>query len=145
MGSIPALSILRGEHRPPGFDPTLHRLLESRLASWGARTALLPARTSFAQLDAAASRLARGICRRGRNLGVEANKDGDCLLAVSMEPSDRLLVTLLAAWKAGAAYLPLDPSFPASRVRHIVQEARPVLLIADTGEEPLHAPIVQLF
>jgi non-ribosomal peptide synthetase component F len=51
-----------------------------------------------------------------------------------MEPSDRLVITLLAVWKTGAAYLPLDPSFPSARVGHILSEAQPVLVVTDEGE-----------
>lgn len=36
---------------------------------------------------------------------------------------------LLAAWKSGAAYLPLDPEFPETRVQHILNEAKPALII----------------
>lgn len=50
-----------------------------------------------------------------------------------MHPSDYLVITLLAIWKAGCAYLPLDPSFPQARVEHILREAKPVMVIFDEG------------
>jgi non-ribosomal peptide synthetase component F len=59
------------------------------------------------------------------------NQDGDFIVAVCMKPSDNLLCTLLAIWKAGAAYLPLDPTFPKSRIDHIVNESKPVLVVYD--------------
>ncbi|KAL1449569.1 hypothetical protein WDU94_002061, partial [Cyamophila willieti] len=49
-----------------------------------------------------------------------------------MSPSPALLQVLLAVWKAGAAYLPLDVTAPEQRIRHIVSEARPLLVITDT-------------
>jgi non-ribosomal peptide synthetase component F len=89
---------------------------------------------SFKTLDAAASRLARALLEHVHRTGAVANQDGDFLIAVCMDPSDQLVVTLLAVWKIGAAYLPLDPSFPPTRVSHILNEAQPLLIIAEKGE-----------
>lgn len=82
-------------------------------------------RLSYSELDAAANRLARAL------LGHLVHQEGrDAVVAVSLAPSDALLLTLLAVWKAGAAYLPLDNQ-AANRVQHILQEARPLLVITD--------------
>lgn len=59
------------------------------------------------------------------------NSDNDLIVAVSLHPSDKLITTLLATWKAGAAYLPLDPTFPQARIDHILTEAKPFLLITE--------------
>jgi non-ribosomal peptide synthetase component F len=137
MGSIPALSILRGEVRPFNGTPLLlHRLLEQTVCLSGQKKAVtFRGKTlSFETLDAAASRLARALLQHVRSTGAQANQDGDFLVAVCMDPSDLLVVTLLAVWKTGAAYLPLDPSFPPARVSHILSEAQPMLIIADKGE-----------
>lgn len=64
----------------------------------------------------------------------QPNRDGDYIIAVCMQPSDRLVTTLLAIWKAGAAYLPLDPTFPPNRIEHILNEAQPVLVIHEDYE-----------
>ena len=61
----------------------------------------------------------------------KANQDGDWIIAVCMMPSDNLVKVLLAIWKAGAAYLPLDPTFPPNRIEHILNESKPVLVIYD--------------
>ncbi|KAK3918710.1 Mycosubtilin synthase subunit C [Frankliniella fusca] len=168
MGSLPDLSILRGEAvpAPAGQPQLLHRLLEEVAAGPAAnspavlyqgecpvREAALPRlecerptpwtlrrRISYAELDAAASRFARAIVRKVRMCsagGNAANADGDVLVAVRLPPSDRLLVILLAAIKAGAAYLPLDAAFPPERVRHILTEARPAIVISDQPDPEL--------
>lgn len=59
------------------------------------------------------------------------NTDNDLIVAVSLHPSDKLITTLLAIWKAGAAYLPLDPTFPQHRIDHILQESQPFLVITE--------------
>lgn len=145
MGSLPDLSILRGETAPaPAGQPQLlHRLLEEVAAGPAANTPAVMyqgRRISYAELDAAASRFARAIVRKVRMCsagGNAANPDGDVLVAVRLPPSDRLLVILLAAVKAGAAYLPLDAAFPPDRVRHILTEARPAIVISDQPDPEL--------
>ncbi|MGW0801595.1 amino acid adenylation domain-containing protein [Nonomuraea sp. NPDC002799] len=92
---------------------------------------------SYAELDAAADRLARRL----RRAGVER---GD-LVGVHLRRSDTLLVCLLAVHKAGAAYLPLDPDHPAERLAMIVADARPRLsLSATTPPDCLPGPVLLL-
>ncbi|MFC4531516.1 amino acid adenylation domain-containing protein [Sphaerisporangium dianthi] len=80
---------------------------------------------TFAGLDAAADRLARRLRRAGVGRGD--------LVAVHLPRSETLLVALLAAHKAGAAYLPLDPDHPAERLAMIMADARPRLSLSDTA------------
>jgi non-ribosomal peptide synthetase component F len=137
MGSIPELSILRGEARSLDGGPLhLHRYLERTVCQFGQQNALtFHKRTlSFKTLDATANKLARSMLCHARSVGVQANQDGDFLVAVCMEPSDRLVITLLAVWKIGAAYLPLDPNFPSTRVSHILNEAQPIFAVVDKGK-----------
>ena len=44
-----------------------------------------------------------------------------------------MVVGLLAILKAGAAYVPLDPAYPAERLAHMLADSAPVLLLASTG------------
>jgi amino acid adenylation domain-containing protein len=52
-------------------------------------------------------------------------------VAICMEPSINLIVTLLAILEAGGAYIPLDPAYPLERLMFIVSDARPTLILAD--------------
>lgn len=88
---------------------------------------------SYGQLNRLSNQLARTLCNTIRQNKLPRNNDEDYIVAVSMYPSDRLVVTLLAIWKSGAAYLPLDPSFPKPRVEHIVGESKPAIVIYDEG------------
>ncbi|MCP3817858.1 amino acid adenylation domain-containing protein [Streptomyces sp. A3M-1-3] len=72
-------------------------------------------RISYAELDARADRLARrlqahGVCR-------------NAVVMVHLERSIDLIVSLLATWKAGAAYLPVEPGVPDQRVLTLLEEA----------------------
>lgn len=88
---------------------------------------------SYNVLNSVANRIANTIVRELRTLERhrQPNQDGDFVVAVCMTPSDHLVATLLAIWKAGAAYLPVDVTFPTNRIEHIVKEAKPVLVIHD--------------
>nr|XP_018903748.1 PREDICTED: uncharacterized protein LOC109034831 [Bemisia tabaci] len=139
MGSIPDLSILKGASRRVPERVVLHRLFERNAhhPATADNTALIFQNESnqslqlkYWELDEAANRLARGILRVVQEKGGRFNRDGDNIVAVSIPPSDTLVVTLLAVWKAGAAYLPLDVQAPANRVRHILDEAKPLLVIS---------------
>lgn len=137
MGSIPTLSILHGDAHPlKGMPLLLHRLLEKTVCLKSQQNALTfqGSTLSFGTLDATANRIARALLCHIHSVGAQANLDGDFLVAVCMEPSDQLVLTLLAVWKIGAAYLPLDPSFPPARVSHILSEAQPIVVIAEKGK-----------
>lgn len=80
-------------------------------------------RWSYAELDrhvaAIAAQLSlRGVC------------PGD-LVAVAMERSCEMVAGLLAVMRAGAAYLPLDPALPEQRLRFLIEDARPTIVLAD--------------
>ena len=53
------------------------------------------------------------------------------IVAVAVERSARLPSALLGVVKSGAAFLPLDPSHPEARLRDLVEDAGPVLVLAD--------------
>ncbi|MBV8203219.1 MAG: AMP-binding protein, partial [Acidobacteria bacterium] len=77
---------------------------------------------TFAELNARANRLARRL----RSLGVGP----ETLVAIAAERSAAMVVGLLAILKAGGAYLPLDPEDPAERLRHVLEDARAPVLLA---------------
>lgn len=70
-----------------------------------------------------------------RELNARANRTARHLIEHGVRPEDRvavvlprstdLVVALLAVWKAGAAYLPIDPGHPAERIRNLIDDAAP--------------------
>ncbi|MDB9527371.1 condensation domain-containing protein, partial [Oscillatoria sp. CS-180] len=79
-----------------------------------------------------------------RDLEQQANQLAHYLMAKGVQPGNRialclersteLVITLLAILKVGATYLPLDPAYPAERLRFILGDADVALLIVARGE-----------
>ncbi|WP_446561204.1 AMP-binding protein, partial [Streptomyces spectabilis] len=89
---------------------------------------------SYGELDARANRLARLLISRG--VGAES------LVAVCMERSADLVVSLLAVLKAGGAYVPVDPEYPADRIAYVLEGARPVLVLTSESVQSV-VPVVE--
>lgn len=109
---------------PLPFVP-VHGLFEAQAASSPDAPAVEDTRgrrLTYRQLDASADRLAALLRRRG--VGPET------IVATALDQSIEAVVALFAIWKAGGAYMPLDPSHPPDRLRTLLSEARPALVLA---------------
>ncbi|MUN36832.1 non-ribosomal peptide synthetase [Actinomadura litoris] len=80
---------------------------------------------TYAELDEAAGRLARLLAERGA--GPERR------VALALPRTSDLVVAVLAVLKAGSAYVPIDPRYPAERIAHMVTDSRPELLVTTTS------------
>ncbi|OBR47788.1 non-ribosomal peptide synthetase [Paraburkholderia tropica] len=78
-------------------------------------------RVSYRELNERSNQLARKL----RKIGIAP----DVLVAVAMERSVDMVVALLAVLKAGGAWLPLDPDYPADRLAYMLADAKPVALL----------------
>ncbi|MFJ2900733.1 amino acid adenylation domain-containing protein, partial [Streptomyces sp. NPDC087218] len=76
---------------------------------------------SYAELDERSNRLARLLIGRGAA--------PEQFVAVALPRSADLLVAVLAVLKSGAAYLPVDPGYPAERIEFLLRDAAPVLVL----------------
>jgi natural product biosynthesis luciferase-like monooxygenase protein/amino acid adenylation domain-containing protein len=118
--------LLRGWNdtaRPVPADATIVSQFEAQVA----RTPDAPAATfeaetlTYRALNARVNRLANHL----RTLGVGP----DTRVGIYMERSLEMLVGMLAAMKAGGAYLPLDPAYPDDRVAYMLEDSgAPVVL-----------------
>ncbi|MEH1097937.1 non-ribosomal peptide synthetase [Micromonospora sp. CPCC 205561] len=97
-------------------QPRVHELIANRAASQPDRTAVVQgdARISYAELERRANGLARRLVDEGVGM--------DSVVMVHLERSVDAVVGLLAVWKAGAAYLPVEPALPDGRLEAFVKE-----------------------
>ena len=79
---------------------------------------------SYRELDRRADRLALSL----RQLGVEP----DTLVGICVERSPATIAAILGILKAGGGYLPLDLSYPQSRLEAMVAEAKPQIIVTST-------------
>ncbi|KAK2595220.1 hypothetical protein QQS21_007073 [Conoideocrella luteorostrata] len=79
-------------------------------------------RISYGDLNERANRLAHWMVTG------EGVKSGDHV-ALMLSKSIEMVISILAVWKAGAAYVPLDPDYPAQRVNFTLQDTGAKLLI----------------
>src|SRR5579862_1359908 len=100
-----------------------HKWFEAQAAKTpGAIAAIHDSReATYAQLNRKSNQIANHL----KTLGVKPG----ALVAVCVERSLEMLAGLLGIWKAGAAYLPLDPSYPKQRLAFILEDARPAAIL----------------
>ncbi|MEV0570860.1 amino acid adenylation domain-containing protein, partial [Dactylosporangium sp. NPDC050588] len=131
--------------RPDALDAaTLDRVL----AGWNDTAAAIPAETVPEQIAAQAARtpdatavLCDGVAVTYRELERRAGRLARSLAARGVRPGSvvglclprgaDMVVAILAVWKAGGAYLPIDPGYPADRIAFMVADAAPVCVLTD--------------
>lgn len=98
---------------------------------------------SYADLDAGSNRLARYLIGKGVGAG--------SLVGLFLHRSPEAVLAMLGILKAGAAFLPLDPAYPADHLGFIAQDARPAavassteLALAQGPDRPWAAPTILL-
>ncbi|HEU0300657.1 MAG TPA: amino acid adenylation domain-containing protein, partial [Longimicrobium sp.] len=142
---VSALPLLADEERAPiatwQQGPALPAVVDSFPAQFAATAAALPdavaiehagERVTYAELDARSNRLAHHLRRLG--MGPEAR------VGVCLERTPELVVTLLGVLKSGAAYVPLEPHFPAERIASVLGDAEASLLVAHGSAASIDLP-----
>lgn len=106
---------------------SLPRLFEATAASYSNKVAVIcgDAQATYSELNQWANHFAHVLIQQG--IG-----PGD-LIGVALDRSVDLVAVFLAVLKSGAAYVPIDPTFPAQRISHMLTNADPKLLIASVS------------
>ncbi|MDP4098854.1 amino acid adenylation domain-containing protein [Paenibacillus sp. P96] len=103
----------------------IHVMFEQMAAAVGNHVALETPQLSLTYNEL--NSMANTLANRLRSKGVGRN----ALVGIMLGRSHRLIVAIMAVLKAGGAYLPIDPSFPEERIRHMLQSSRVKLVLAD--------------
>ncbi|MFD8380831.1 amino acid adenylation domain-containing protein [Streptomyces sp. NPDC059679] len=109
----------RGEPR------CLHTLFEEQVRRTPEALAVVwrDQRLTYRQLDERANQMAHAL--RSRGVGAETG------VGICLERSAATLVALLAVFKAGGTFIPLDPDYPAERLAFMLSDSKASLLISD--------------
>ncbi|PID54048.1 MAG: peptide synthetase [Micrococcales bacterium] len=90
---------------------------------------------SYAEIARRSNRMARFLVAQG----VQPEQR----VAVSLPRGPALIITALAVLKAGGAYVPIDPAYPTERIRMLLEDSRPCLVL-NTTEGGTDAPEIVL-
>ncbi|WP_078612810.1 non-ribosomal peptide synthetase [Streptomyces canus] len=117
------LLVARNATRSAYGPETVVDLIQARAAAAPDAQAVVDARgvLTYRELNERANRLARLLLARG--LGPED------VVALAVPRSVELTTALLAVLKSGAAFLPVDPEYPADRIAQLLDDTHPALLI----------------
>jgi len=132
VARVPLLSGAERRQLTEEWNATAHALpaaptIHGWIAAHAARTPAAIAvecegwELSFSELDQRANRLAQYLRQRGAAPEV--------LVGICLERSPEMVVALLGILKSGAAYVPLDPAFPAERLAYIAADAELSLVV----------------
>lgn len=134
--AIDDVALLPGPERDTAGKLT-HQIFEEQVEKTPNRIAVSDRDTSltYAELNAYANRLARTLQHRG----VKSEQ----IVAVLMRRSPNLLITMLALFKCGGVYLPLDPHQPAARLTQIISDSKSTLVLAtEEFRDLVEAPVM---
>ena len=108
-------------------DKCVHALFEEQVERTPDAAAVIfgNQRVSYRELNRRANQLAHYLRRAG--VGPEV------VVGICVERSVEMIVGLLGILKAGGAYLPLDPAYPAERLRFMLEDAQAPVLLTQTG------------
>ncbi|WP_420869797.1 amino acid adenylation domain-containing protein [Bradyrhizobium septentrionale] len=129
---------------PYPADKCIQELFEAQVRKAPEAVALVyqDQRVSYGALNAHANQLAHHLIA----LGVKPDQP----VAICVARSPLMVVGLLAILKAGGAYVPLDPAYPSARLRQVLEDAAPRLLLTDAagraalGDVGLDASVLEL-
>ena len=118
-----------------GNEMLIHKLVETQAGKTPQAVALIAPepdplkgreqQLTYARLNEQANRLARYLLEEG----IETED----IIAVCLERSPKLIITLLGILKAGSAYMPIDPSYPEERLRYMLEDSTTKLVITQAS------------
>ncbi|MCY8046670.1 lichenysin non-ribosomal peptide synthetase LicA [Bacillus haynesii] len=108
-------------------DKTVHELFEAQVLRTPERGAAVynGVQWTYKELNARANRLARLLIKKGAR--------PEQRIGIMVKPSLEMAAGVLAILKAGAAYVPIDPGYPAERIGYVLKDSGAELLLTQTN------------
>ncbi|HEY9417978.1 MAG TPA: amino acid adenylation domain-containing protein, partial [Pseudonocardia sp.] len=132
VGELPLVSVLErdrvvvrwNEAAVPVSGLLWHEVFEERVGRCSGETAVVcgDGSLSFGELNVRANRLAHYLI----GLGVGPER----VVVLALPRSVEMVVALLAVWKAGGVYVPVDPELPVERIGFVLADAAPVVVVS---------------
>ncbi|HYF81964.1 MAG TPA: amino acid adenylation domain-containing protein, partial [Clostridia bacterium] len=104
-------------------DKTIHELFEEQAARTPDNIAVVyeNSQLTYRELNEKANQLARVLKEKG--------VVSDSIVGIMVEPSLEMITGIMGILKAGGAYLPIDPEYPADRIRYMLEDSGSKLLL----------------
>ena len=114
-------------------NKTIHRLFEEQVKKTPDHVALVyqDQTISYKDLNDKANQLAHHIRSTYKDINKTELK-GDKLIALLLDRSIEMVVSILAVLKSGAAYVPISPEFPQQRIDYILKDTQAQILISQS-------------
>ncbi len=77
---------------------------------------------TFYELESKANQLAHYLLKQ--------NYDIETVVGVCLNRSVEMMISIIAIWKAGCVYVPIDPELPEDRIRHIIKDSKAKIIIS---------------
>ena len=108
-------------------DKCVHQLFEEQVKKTPDNVAVIAfdKTLTYAELNEQANRIANSLIEKGV-------KPGD-IVAVILPRNSKLIPTLFGVLKSGAAYMPLDPSYPKDRIEYLIKESGATYVIQENN------------
>lgn len=123
--------------KPFPADKTLHEIFEEATISNENKVALVyeDIKWRYGDLNKKANQLANYL-----RSSVTINPDEK--IALILEKSDLLILSILGVWKSGAAFVPIDPSYPDERIQFMLEDTESKLVIVNKRNENILGNII---
>lgn len=108
-------------------DTTLHEMFENEARQKPNKTAVVYEKTSltYRELNERANRMAH-------HLRSDVSPKPNEIIALVMDKSEHMIVSILAVWKSGGAYVPIDPAYPNERIQYLLEDTQALAIITDS-------------
>jgi amino acid adenylation domain-containing protein len=128
---IRVIQTFNATERPRSRDRVVHELFEEQARQSPQSIAVMHEQLQirFGELNERANQLARYLV----NQGVEPGQ----LVGICVQRGINLVIGVIAVLKAGGAYVPLDPNYPPDRLKYMVEDAAPKVILTETELSPL--------